>query len=456
METTSRKNRRGPNRSGTSACDGTGERLIIFTRYPRPGTTKTRLIPALGKHGAADLQRCMTEHMLARARELARSRPVSIEVAFEGGSEKLMRGWLGAGVAYRPQYGADLGERMLDSFRYAVQGGARRVVIVGTDCPEITPGLLDRAFEALGSCDLILGPAEDGGYYLIGTRRVVPELFRDMPWGTAAVLERTIDRARQLAVGVSLLEPLRDVDRPEDLRVWKQARAAATERISVIIPTINESELVGAAIQSARRCGTSEIIVVDGGSRDETRHVAREHGAKVLVSDPGRAVQQNAGAAAASGEVFLFLHGDTQLPAQYDRHVRSVLAKPRTVAGAFELGLDASGPLYRRIERRTNFRSRVFQVPYGDQALFLRADRFRRLGGFPRLPFMEDYAFVLQLRRCGVVRIARVPVTSSARRWTTVGPFRATVINQIVVMAYHAGVRPARLAQWYQARNRQR
>ncbi|MBW2059251.1 MAG: TIGR04282 family arsenosugar biosynthesis glycosyltransferase [Deltaproteobacteria bacterium] len=203
--------------------DAIPDRLIVFTRYPEPGKTKTRLIPSLGPRGAAELQRRMTEHTMARARELRRIRPLHIEIRYDGGAEHLVRTWLGPGFSYQSQGGGDLGRRMAVAFRDAFLDGADRVVLVGTDCPDLTENHLGEAFDSLKKTDVVLGPARDGGYYLIGLRQARADLFLDMPWGTEKVLERTRQVAEGLGASVRLLEALGDMDRPEDLIVWRQA-----------------------------------------------------------------------------------------------------------------------------------------------------------------------------------------------------------------------------------------
>jgi rSAM/selenodomain-associated transferase 1 len=196
-----------------------GERLIIFTRYPEPGRTKTRLIPALGATGAADLHRRMTEQAIAIARQLAALQAVALEVRYSGGDAALMQQWLGANLRLRAQSDGDLGARMREAFHEAFQQGCERVVIIGTDCPGITSGTLASAFAALRQSDLVLGPASDGGYYLIGLRRLIPPLFEGILWGTDSVLRHTLQIAEAADLRYSLLERLDDVDRPEDLRM---------------------------------------------------------------------------------------------------------------------------------------------------------------------------------------------------------------------------------------------
>ncbi len=437
----------------TSAKSGR-EGLIIFTRYPEPGKTKTRLIPSLGADGAAGIHRQMTERTLTLARQLRSYRPVSIEVRYEGGNRDLVKQWLGPDITYRRQGSGDLGERMARAFNEAFQAGLDRVVLVGTDVPSITARILLTAFKNLSYRDMVLGPARDGGYYLIGLRRDCPQLFVDMPWGTERVLEKTTQIADGLGLSKVHVDTLDDVDRPEDLHLWEKTlkympKPQLLPRISIIIPTLNEAANLVTTLESTHKASNVEVIVVDGGSSDETVDVARKWGTKVLTSGPGRARQMNAGAARARGNVLLFLHGDTRLPKGYENYVRKILARPRVVAGAFQLRIDGRIPGLRIAERLINVRSRRLQFPYGDQAIFLKADLFREMGGFPDMPIMEDFELIRRLRRRGRIVIAPVPVLTSARRWENLGIVRTTLINYAIPLAYYLGASPSLLARWY-------
>ena len=201
----------------------TTECLIIFTRYPEPGKTKTRLIPLLGAEGAAILQRQMTEQKLAEVNQLLSFYPLSVEVHFAGGNEQLMQEWLGLNWVYRRQNEGDLGGRMASAFQLSFAAGMTAVVLIGSDCPDLNASLMAKSFQLLRQHDLILGPALDGGYYLIGLRRLIPELFTGIPWSTAEVLQQTLSIAQRLGLTVAKLPLLSDVDRPEDLSVWQQA-----------------------------------------------------------------------------------------------------------------------------------------------------------------------------------------------------------------------------------------
>ncbi|MEM1172311.1 MAG: TIGR04282 family arsenosugar biosynthesis glycosyltransferase [Cyanobacteria bacterium P01_H01_bin.35] len=193
------------------------EQLIIFTRYPEPGKTKTRLIPALGAEGAANLQSKMTETTLIKANKLLKRMSLSIEIRFAGGNLQLMKNWLGSDLKYQEQGTGDLGERIIRAFESAFNQGMKYVVIIGIDCPSLTPEIMLQAFAKLTQSDLIIGPATDGGYYLIGLKKFIPELFQGINWGTSVVLSKTVASAQKINLAIDYLPELSDIDRPEDL-----------------------------------------------------------------------------------------------------------------------------------------------------------------------------------------------------------------------------------------------
>lgn len=205
------------------------QHLIMFTRYPEPGKTKTRLIPALGDVGAANLQRQMTERTIFQVQQLQKSTDISWEVRFAGGNLQLMEDWLGSDLVYHSQGEGDLGARMARSLAHAFDSGAEQVIIIGIDCPGINSDILTQAFEQLHTYDLTLGPAIDGGYYLIGLCHLIPELFVNIDWGTNQVLQQTVNIAQKLTISLAYLPPLADIDLPEDLPIWEQTLKIKTK-----------------------------------------------------------------------------------------------------------------------------------------------------------------------------------------------------------------------------------
>lgn len=219
---------------------------------------------------------------------------------------------------------------------------------------------------------------------------------------------------------------------------------------SLIIPVLNEADFIQSSLQRLPLDHEVEILVVDGGSQDNTVALAQASGVKVLSSPQrGRANQMNWGAVNAIGEILIFLHADTRLPADCLLQIRSLLALPDVVAGAFRLKIEAQPMIYRWLEAAINLRSQLLSLPYGDQAIFLRADRFRAMGGFRDLPIMEDFEFIQRLKQEGKIAIATSAVITSPRRWQKLGILRTTLINQQIILGYALGISPQRLATWY-------
>jgi hypothetical protein len=167
----------------------------------------------------------MAEHTLAQVQRFQADYPGQVEVRFTGGSEASMRQWLGSEWTYTAQGEGDLGARMGRSLQAAFAAGIHQAIIIGTDCPDLDDHLLTQAFQALDNQDLVLGPARDGGYYLIGMTQWFPELFTDIAWSTAGVFARTLDIAQELGLAIALLPTLADVDYPEDLPIWERIQA---------------------------------------------------------------------------------------------------------------------------------------------------------------------------------------------------------------------------------------
>jgi len=224
-----------------------------------------------------------------------------------------------------------------------------------------------------------------------------------------------------------------------------------TPRLSVIVPTLNEAAAIGdtlAALQPLRARGC-EVIVADGGSADGTAALARPLADAVVASEAGRARQQNAGAAVASGEILLFLHADTRLPRDAHVLVADGLRQTGRGWGRFDVRLTGRHPALRVIERMMNLRSRLGGIATGDQAIFVRRERFRAVGGFPVIPLMEDVALSKALKRLGAPLCLRQTVTTSSRRWEQHGVYRTMALMWRLRAEYWLGVDPRRLADRY-------
>ena len=224
--------------------------------------------------------------------------------------------------------------------------------------------------------------------------------------------------------------------------------------LSIIVPALREAENLARLLPALRAAAPgAELIVADAGSGDGTRDVAaRVPGVTVLDGPRGRARQMNAGAAAARGDVLLFLHADTTLPAGFEAVIERALADPGVVGGRFDVRLDNPGWPYRVIGGLMNGRSRLSGISTGDQGLFVRRAVFEALGGFPDIPLMEDVEFTRRLKRHGRVAALRELVVTSARKWEREGVLRTILLMWTLRFLYACGVSPARLHRWYYPR----
>lgn len=219
---------------------------------------------------------------------------------------------------------------------------------------------------------------------------------------------------------------------------------------------LNEAARIASVIQHIEKTEEVEIIVVDGLSVDNTVEVVSSLGVNVISTPRGRSLQMNTGAKIASGEILLFLHADTKLPTGFAALVRQTLNQPQVIAGAFELKIEGKEWGLRLIEKMVSLRSHFFQLPYGDQAIFIKAKTFNKFGGFPELPIMEDFEFINRLKRYGKIKILPVAVITSGRRWQQLGVFKTTLINQFMILGYYLGIPPEKLANFYRKKRHER
>ncbi|MBL04704.1 MAG: glycosyltransferase [Planctomycetes bacterium] len=214
--------------------------------------------------------------------------------------------------------------------------------------------------------------------------------------------------------------------------------------ISAIVPTLNEESCIEECLERLELAGVEELIVVDGGSADRTRELARKRADKVLVEPGGVFSQMNRGAWEAEGEVFLFQYADGLLSEAACVEIREALETPGIVGGAFRLRLDRPGLFYRAVSFCADWRNRLGFGPFGDQSIFVRAEIFRGEGGFPPAGTLPDHELVRTLGRRGCFRLLREPVLVSARRWERCGKWRTLLRHWRLSALYLAGLRRSR------------
>ena len=231
--------------------------------------------------------------------------------------------------------------------------------------------------------------------------------------------------------------------------------------ISVIIPTLNEERTIAATLAHTASLGFAELIVVDGGSTDETPALLESYRLKTqssalspvhwVTAPPGRARQMNEGAKASHGEVLLFLHADTQLPRDANTVINRALADRRMVGGRFDVRFDRPSMWGTIISKTMNWRSRLSSLATGDQALFVRRPIFEQMGGFADMPLMEDIEFSGRLKQAGATAALTATVTTSFRRWEQQGPLRTILLMWTLRFLYWIGISPSHLVKWYNA-----
>lgn len=230
-------------------------------------------------------------------------------------------------------------------------------------------------------------------------------------------------------------------------------RVVSDHRVSVIIPVLNEQARIGACLRNLRTqplADSRQIIVVDGDPEGSTIDLVRDGDVLCLRSAPGRGRQMNAGAAVADGEILLFLHADTVLPAGALEKISGIMASGRFVGGAFDLAIDSKRLFLTYIAFRARLRSRQNRIPYGDQAIFIGREYFERIGGFSEIPIMEDVDLMRRIKKDRQkIHIFRDRVLASSRRWEAEGPLYTTLRNQFLMLFYYLGVSPETLSRFY-------
>lgn len=220
------------------------------------------------------------------------------------------------------------------------------------------------------------------------------------------------------------------------------------QKISVIMPILNEAKILEKTLSQLQpELGSHELIVVDGGSTDASVHIAEKYG-RVITSERGRAKQLNAGAAAATGDILIFLHADIWLESGALAAVATAMSAGY-VGGGFRQKIDGDSILYRLIEIAGDMRGKYLKVFYGDSGIFLARTGFEKIGGFPDVPIMEELQFSKGLRRLGKTTLLTPYIHISARRWETKGIVRTTLNNWLITLLYFFGVSPEKLAELY-------
>lgn len=427
--------------------------VLEFAKRPVPGRVKTRLARTEGPREAARIYRLLAEavHAVLRAAQARGEADVVVclppeDLAQDAGD------WL-PGARHRWSQGAgDLGQRLARGFEMGM-AAYDHVFAVGTDVVGLDAHVLSRARAALTEADVVLAPTPDGGYGLIGLRREsarahLGALFGDMPWSTARVTAITRGRARAVGLTVHEIEGLRDVDVAADL-------AGVLPTLAVLVPVYDEAPRIaqnlGPLMAQAQAHGsTVEVIVADGGSTDGSAAVARRLGARVLETARGRGTQLAEAADAARARWLWTLHADAGIQPDAVATVLAWCARSPHPWGACPSRFVHPAPFLRLMECITDGRPRVLRTPYGDQGLVVKRSAYEAVGGYRRIPLMEDVELARALRfHPGPGRVP-TPLAVDARRWRHHGMLGTTLRNLWTLVRWRVlGVDAATLAADY-------
>lgn len=334
-------------------------------------------------------------------------------VFYTGGEPVLLRSVFGDDAGYLEQTGDTLGERMLNAITEVKADGYDKVVLIGTDIPELRSSSISRAFAELDRADVVIGPTADGGYHLIGMKNVCEAAFRIEKYGDSTVLDSTAGSIRASGASVAITDCYNDIDVPDDIQGYidrargdDRLKHSATydfimnnRKISIIIPTYNEESIILALLSQLEQYKhDAEIIIVDGSSTDGTVELIRDRW-RVISCDKGRGHQMNLGAEKSFGDILFFLHVDSKLPTDALGQIIRCMRTNRY--GCFGIKFASANFFMWTNKVISNHRAWKRGLPFGDQGIFIERSLFEEAGGFPELPIMEDYEFARRMRAKG-------------------------------------------------------
>ncbi len=437
------------------------EAIILFTRVPLPGDTKTRLMPCYTASECAVLQTCFLQDVLEQCQKTKKE----IFVAYsplEGAP--LLKEIVGESLPIFAQQGSTLASRMHHAIKTVLEQGYDSCVLIGSDLPSLQSKQILQGLFLLKSSDLVFIPTMDGGYGLVGMKTPITPVFLEGENGKASTLVDILERLNKTQYKIKCFDMISDIDVPGDLLHYRKQMHQRPElfhnktgtylknnhKISVIIPVYNEGAHVLTILKEVKKLANCEIIFVDGGSSDDTVDQIRPYHT-VLKSEKGRGQQMNAGAIASGGDILFFLHADSVLPRDPVKEITAVMNQYQW--GCFGIQFSSSSLILWICALLSNVRARSQGIPFGDQGIFIKRSLFFDMGMFSPIPIMEDFQFSLAMKNQAIpLGMTRHKIITSARK------FQGTIFHKLAVMKrmanlrkmYQSGVNPDTLVYLYE------
>lgn len=434
--------------------------LILFTRIPEAGKTKTRLMPYFSGEECERLHTCFLKDISAVTRKV----DADILVFYTGGKPYALKKIFGLIVQYVEQEGETLGDRMYNAFNAVLGAGYDQAVLIGTDVPTINADIIENAFCQIDDSQIVMGPTTDGGYYLVGMNVPVKEVFGLKRYGDSSVFDATVRAAGNSGFRVAVTDELSDIDEATDVAVLRRLMRSSDNlrksntakmlaeslKISIIIPTYNEKNTIERMLEQLKPYREdAEVIFADGGSTDGTVEAIGSQ-FRVIKSGKGRAVQMNTAAKEAKGDVLFFLHCDSELPKDITGEIRRCMMDHQY--GCFGVGFHSKNFFMLTNSVISNHRAFSRGLPFGDQGIFIDRDLFFEIGMFPEIPIMEDYELGRILKSRGIKpgRTER-RIYTSTRRYErgTVGILKTEFMMWDLRRKYRDGMNIDEIAQRY-------
>jgi rSAM/selenodomain-associated transferase 2 len=336
------------------------------------------------------------------------------------------------------------------AFKWIFKNGYQRASLVGTDVADLMSFDILEAFQGLDVYGGVVGPARDGGFYLIGLKSAFEKAFNFQIWSVPSVFDRTLKCFHDSGIPVKTLTRRKDIDRQEDLP-YLEKQPGFQDRISIIIPFLRETKPLDTLVDSleAQVWPDDEIILVRGTESTKGVREVITPRTRLVFAPRGRGAQLNRGAGEARGNLFWFLHADTIPSPNFGYHIRKLSGASGMALGCFELKFMQGPALLRFIAGWANFRTKTFKLPYGDQGLFCRRQIFDKVGGFRKQYLMEDVEFVRNCRKLGKLLVIGQPIVSSPKRYLAKGILRSSFQNHLLMLLYFFGVSDKRLYSFY-------